>query len=113
MKKIIQTVADGGGELGVHMYPLKNRDIVVIVLYYLYKWVFQKVLKLDESVGWMQLEHFQKLTSANYFQSEWQTDKYSTLAPVWMWLTPPKQKISLVLTKAYCSVANQMREFCE
>ena len=22
MKKIIQTVADGGGELGVHMYPL-------------------------------------------------------------------------------------------
>jgi hypothetical protein len=21
MKKIIQTVADGGGELGVHMYP--------------------------------------------------------------------------------------------
>ena len=55
MKKIIQTVADGGGELGVHMYPLKNRDIVVIVLYYLYKWVFQKVLKLDESVGWMHL----------------------------------------------------------
>lgn len=37
MKKIIQTVADGGGELGVHMYPLKNRDMVVIVLYYLYK----------------------------------------------------------------------------
>jgi len=24
MKKIIQTVADGGGELGVHMYPLKK-----------------------------------------------------------------------------------------
>ena len=23
MKKIIQTVADGGGELGVHMYPLR------------------------------------------------------------------------------------------
>ena len=26
MKKIIQTVAEGGGELGVHMYPL---DVVV------------------------------------------------------------------------------------
>lgn len=24
MKKIIQTVADGGGELGVHMYPLSE-----------------------------------------------------------------------------------------
>lgn len=24
MKKIIQTVADGGGELGVHMYPLRT-----------------------------------------------------------------------------------------
>ena len=26
MKKIIQTVADGGGELGVHMYPLSARN---------------------------------------------------------------------------------------
>ena len=25
MKKIIETVADGGGELGVHMYPLLQR----------------------------------------------------------------------------------------
>ena len=31
MKKIIQTVADGGGELGVHMYPL--RIVIVIVRY--------------------------------------------------------------------------------
>ena len=34
MKKIIQTVADGGGELGVHMYPLKksgcSADYVVL-----------------------------------------------------------------------------------
>ena len=25
MKKIIQTVAEGGGELGVHMYPFKKK----------------------------------------------------------------------------------------
>ena len=37
MKKIIQTVADGGGELGVHMYPLSviliasTRDCVNVI----------------------------------------------------------------------------------
>ena len=30
MKKIIQTVADGGGELGVHMYPLNVMVMRVI-----------------------------------------------------------------------------------
>lgn len=30
MKKIIQTVADGGGELGVHMYP---SSVIVITRY--------------------------------------------------------------------------------
>lgn len=33
MKKIIQTVADGGGELGVHMYPLLLDVLIKFCLY--------------------------------------------------------------------------------
>ena len=29
MKKIIQTVQDGGGELGVHMYPFVSKEVVI------------------------------------------------------------------------------------
>lgn len=32
MKKIIETVAEGGGELGVHMYPFFAFWVVVLVL---------------------------------------------------------------------------------
>lgn len=32
MKKIIETVAEGGGELGVHMYPFLPRSLAWLLL---------------------------------------------------------------------------------